>query len=322
MLEVRHLTKTYNDNNVVDDISFSVPEGKLMVLLGESGCGKTTTLKLINRLIKPTSGKVLINNQDISTTDPVKLRRGIGYVIQNSGLFPHMTVEENVAAVPRLLKWDKEKIKTVASDLLDLLELPVDQYAARLPSELSGGQQQRVAIARALAANPSLLLMDEPFGALDPIIRSQVRESFRKLSEKYPKTVVLVTHDVEEAIVLGDIICLMKDGKVQQMGSPKALVFQPENNFVKSFFSNARFQLELKALSIKDILPYHHAVKEEVPEPIKSCETDNLLAKIEALSNAPGKQLVIEDSIGQIKARASRTSLLNAFEDYKLKGDS
>ena len=253
MIIAQNISKDFNGIQAIKGISFQVKEGQTLVLLGTSGCGKTTTLKILNRLIEPSSGAVRINGEDIFSLKPEILRRSIGYVSQNSGLFPHYTVAENIAIVPKLLGWDQKKIRQRSEDLLRQLKLPVAAYAGKYPDELSGGQKQRVALARALASDPPVLLMDEPFGALDPITRAAVRQEFLELPELKSKTIVLVTHDVQEAFALGDQICLMDKGGIMQTGTPKELIFGPENEFSRNFFSHQRLQLELSALKFKDI---------------------------------------------------------------------
>lgn len=262
-MEVRDLVKAYGDRRAVDGVSFAVPPGQTLVLLGPSGCGKTTTLKMLNRLVEPTGGEIRVGGRNVRTLPPAELRRGIGYVIQETGLFPHYTVAENVGVVPRLLGWEVARIRARVDELLDLMGLPA-ALADRAPATLSGGQQQRVGIARALAADPPVLLLDEPFGALDPITRQQLQREFRRLGPLRDKAKVLVTHDVAEAVTLGDTICLLKEGRTQQIGPPADLVFRPANHFVRTFFAADRLPLELRVARLADVLP-HAAGEESTP---------------------------------------------------------
>lgn len=252
MIKVEHLIKTYGSVTAVDDISFEVNEGENMILLGTSGCGKTTTLKMLNRLIEPDSGTIAINGKNILEQPPQDLRRNIGYVLQNNGLFPHYTVAENIAVVPNLLKWDKAKTQKRVDELLGKLHLSKDHLNA-YPSELSGGQQQRIGLARALVANPPVLLMDEPFGALDNVTRSKIHSEFKVLDELRRKTIIMVTHDVQEAFELGDRIALMDKGKIVQIGTPADLLFNPANEFVSSFLHEQRLQLEFRSIKLTDV---------------------------------------------------------------------
>jgi len=252
MIKVEHLGKHFGKVKAVDDISFDVAEHENFVLLGTSGCGKTTTLKMINRLIEPTHGKIFINNKNILEQQPEVLRRGIGYVLQNNGLFPHYTIGENIAIVPQLLKWDDKKIQYRVSELLEKLHLSKD-YLNVYPNELSGGQQQRVGLARALVANPPVLLMDEPFGALDNVTKAKIHAEFKALDELKRKTIIMVTHDVQEAFELGDRICLMDKGNIVQTGTPAELLFKPKNKFVREFLQEQRLQLEFRSLTLKDV---------------------------------------------------------------------
>lgn len=252
MITVSHITKRFGAHTAVDDISFTVKEGETIVFLGTSGCGKTTLLKMINRLLEPDSGEILLDGHNIKDRRPEELRRGIGYVLQNYGLFPHYTIEENIGIVPRLLGWDKATIAKRALALMEKLQLEPEQYRSAYPQALSGGQQQRVGIARALAADPPVLLMDEPFGALDPITRSAVRKDFRKLDELRAKTIILVTHDVQEAFELADRIFLLDKGRIIQEGTPDDLLFRPAGDHVRQFLQDQRFQLEAGRIAAGD----------------------------------------------------------------------
>jgi osmoprotectant transport system ATP-binding protein len=252
MIKVDGISKHFGKIKAVDTISFEVQDHDNLILLGTSGCGKTTTLKMINRLIEPDSGNIYINNKNIFEQRPEVLRRGIGYVLQNNGLFPHYTVAENIAIVPQLLKWDKKKIETRTAELMEKLHLDAS-YLHAYPNELSGGQQQRIGLARALVSNPPVLLMDEPFGALDNVTRSNIHKEFKALDELKRKTIVMVTHDVQEAFELGDRICLMDKGKIVQSGTPTELLFNPANEFVEGFLKDQRLQLEFKAVRLRDL---------------------------------------------------------------------
>jgi len=248
MIEIDHVSKRFGTNGdrttAVDDLSLSIEEGEVVALVGSSGSGKTTTLRMINRLIEPSAGTITVDGKDVSTMPAHELRRGIGYVIQQSGLFPHRTVLANVATVPRLLGWDKARAKARASELLDLVGLD-RSFADRYPAQLSGGQQQRVGVARALAADPPVLLMDEPFGAVDPIVRAQLQREFAKLQRDLGKTVVFVTHDVDEAIVLGDRIAVLETGgRLAQLDTPAQLLANPASPFVADFLGGRTVEYE------------------------------------------------------------------------------
>jgi osmoprotectant transport system ATP-binding protein len=255
-VEFRHVTKRYSPNGrpAVDDLSLSVPAGEVAVLVGPSGCGKTTSLKLVNRLVEPTSGQVLIDGRDVATEDPVRLRRGIGYVIQQVGLFPHLTVGENVAVVPELLGWNERRRRERTEELLALVGLEPARYLSRYPHELSGGERQRVGVARALAADPPLLLMDEPFGAVDPIVRERLQNEFLRLQAELGKTVLFVTHDIDEAIKLGDRVAVMANGgHVAQYAPPEELLARPASDFVARFVGSDRGLKRLSLLRVRDL---------------------------------------------------------------------
>lgn len=244
MISLQNISKSYDSGNTraVDDVTLDIAKGSVLVLLGESGCGKTTTLKMINRLIEPSSGTIRVADQDISSVDPVRLRRSIGYVIQEVGLFPHMSVAANISVVPELLGWEAEKISSRVDELLTMVGLPPGQYRQRQPSELSGGQRQRVGLARALAANPELMLMDEPFGALDPITREDVIGEFRKIQRNLNLTVVMVTHNMWEALTIADSIAVMKSGRVVAFGTPKELLDNAGDPYARELLETPRRQ--------------------------------------------------------------------------------
>ncbi len=247
MIELRNLSKNFEEKVAVQNLSLQMEAGKITMLIGPSGCGKTTTLKMINRLIESSAGDILIDDQSIYTLDAVTLRRSIGYVIQETGLFPHMNVFDNIAVVPRLLKWNESKIKDRVEELLDLVTLNTS-YAQKYPLQLSGGESQRVGLARALAADPNILLMDEPFGAIDPINRAKLHESFISIQEKLGKTIVFVTHDINEAIKLGDKLAILREGELIQYDEVTNILYEPENEFVEQLLGHDR---NIKALVLK-----------------------------------------------------------------------
>lgn len=253
MIKFENIVKKFKANTVISDISFEIKKGELVVLIGKSGSGKTTTLKMINRLIKPTSGKILIDGKDIAQTDVIQLRRNMGYVIQQTGLFPHMTIRENIELIAKLEKLDKNKISEKTIQLLDMVGLDED-YLDRFPNELSGGQQQRVGVARAFALDPEIILMDEPFSALDPITRESLQDELTELQSKLKKTIVFVTHDMDEAIKLADRICLMDDGKIVQYDTPENILKNPANDFVFEFVGNNRIWNSPEFIKAKDIM--------------------------------------------------------------------
>jgi len=260
-VEFEHVSKQYDETQIkkgapgaVNDLSFTVPAGKILTLVGPSGCGKTTSLKMVNRLIEPTSGEIRIDGQDIAKRDVTELRRSIGYVIQQIGLFPHQTIEENVGTVPRLLGWPEARWKGRASELLSLISLEPSKYAKRYPSQLSGGERQRVGVARALAADPPIMLMDEPFGAVDPIVRDRLQNEFLRLQETIAKTILFVTHDIDEAIKMGDLVAVFQTGGIlAQFGSPLDILAAPASEFVARFVGQDRGLKRLSLLRVSDV---------------------------------------------------------------------
>lgn len=254
MIEFQHVTKSFKDNKVLSDISLTIEDGELVAIIGSSGCGKTTTLKMINRLIRPTKGKIFIDGKDIEDMNKVEMRRSIGYVIQQAGLFPHMTVRENIELIQRLEKKDEEQIRKNTEYLMDMVGLNGDEFLDRYPNDLSGGQQQRVGVARALANNPKIILMDEPFSALDPMTRVSLQDELIALHEKVDKTIVFVTHDMDEAIKIADKICIMKDGHILQYDTPEEILKNPANEFVENFVGKNRIWGSPEYIKVEDIM--------------------------------------------------------------------
>jgi osmoprotectant transport system ATP-binding protein len=272
MIELHHVTKIYPDAGqpAVDSVSLTVSEGEICVFIGPSGCGKTTLMRLINRLIPITSGGIAVDGKDIMTLDPIALRRHIGYVIQQVGLFPHMTVRDNIATVPKLLGWARQAIDDRVDELLTLVNLEPETFRNRYPRQLSGGQAQRIGVARAMAANPPIMLMDEPFGAIDPINREVLQDEFLKIQEKLKKTIIFVTHDINEAIKMGQRIALLREGRLVQAGPPDDLLMRPADEFVKSFVGADRALKRLNLLKVRDAMMVNpvHCLDEDPSEKV------------------------------------------------------
>lgn len=298
MSEIRFVDviKTFADATTpaIRSCSFTVPSGDFVVLLGPSGCGKTTSLKIVNRLYEPTSGTVTIGGIDIRELEPTELRRRIGYVIQQIGLFPHMTVEQNIAVVPDLLGWSQERQRQRVRELLTLVELPPEEYCGRYPAQLSGGEQQRVGVARALAGDPDVVLMDEPFGAIDAITRATLQDELLRLQRKLQKTVLFVTHDVEEALRLADSIVIMRNGQIVQMGTPLEILTQPADDFVRELVGADDMVRQLSLLRVDkamDPLPADHAAGDHLTI---RCD-DNLRRALSLLLQSGASTLTVED---------------------------
>ncbi|WP_047979736.1 ABC transporter ATP-binding protein [Ornithinibacillus contaminans] len=308
MIKFEDVSKQYPDGTVaVDSIDFEIQQGEFFVIIGPSGCGKTTTLKMINRLIPLTGGTILINDKKISAYDIHELRWNTGYVLQQIALFPHMTIAENIAIVPELIKWDKEKIENRIHELMNMVGLDPETYASRKPSELSGGEQQRVGVIRALAADPEIILMDEPFSALDPISREKLQDDMLALKKNLKKTTVFVTHDMQEALKLADRICIMKDGKVVQIGTPQELVNNPSDEFVKEFVGDNSNNW-ISDMTIEGLLrPLDEEETLESFQIIKSVTTP-LNKLVEILSNY--EQVGIEKD-GKLIGFINRQSVMN-----------
>ena len=254
MIKVENITKRFKNRTVLKSISFQIEKGEFVSIIGPSGCGKTTLLKMINRLIKPTSGKIYINEENIYDKDPITLRRNMGYVIQQNGLFPHMTIKDNIEIIPKLEKKKSEEIYKRTIELMNMVDLNPDEYLNRYPSELSGGEQQRIGVARAFANDTDIVLMDEPFSALDPITRADLQNELLNLQSKLNKTIVFVTHDMDEALKLSNKICLMKDGEIIQFDEPEKILKEPENEYVESFVGKNRIWDNPEYIRAQDIM--------------------------------------------------------------------
>jgi osmoprotectant transport system ATP-binding protein len=300
-----HVTKRYpgtdsTHRGAVEDLSLEVPAGKVCVLVGPSGCGKTTSLKMVNRLIEPTAGRIVIGDVDVATRDVIELRRGIGYVIQQVGLFPHQTIGENVATVPRLLRWNERQRRERSDELLELVGLPPDRYRARYPNQLSGGERQRVGVARALAADPPVMLMDEPFGAVDPIVRERLQNEFLHLQDQLAKTILFVTHDIDEAIKMGDLVAVMQvGGHLAQFGSPDEILSNPASEFVARFVGADRGLKRLALARVEEL---------ELIEPVTARigdDAEEALARLDAAPRFPYLLLVDEANrqVGWVERR-------------------
>jgi osmoprotectant transport system ATP-binding protein len=318
MIRVEHLSKQYNGRKVVSDVSFEVHRDETLVLLGTSGSGKTTTLKMINKLIVADEGSVFIDGKNVSQESPESLRRQIGFVLQNIGLFPHYTVEQNISAVPRLLGWEEDRIVYRVHEVMEKLNLSYVDFAKMYPKELSGGQQQRVGLARALAANPRVLLMDEPFSALDPITRKNIRKEFRELDELKNKTIVMVTHDVQEAFEMADRISLMNEGRIVQSGSPTEILLRKQHEFVTSFLSDQQVTLELKSVPIRQYWNGIEALAKpsSTALPVYSASQSLFDVLEHSLDRSDDRALIVRDENG-IEKVTSFQLLMNGFSSYK-----
>lgn len=302
MIEFNKISKAYKAQKVLKDISFSIEKGQLVTIIGESGCGKTTLLKMINRLVKPTSGKISINEKDIQSMDEVELRREIGYVIQQTGLFPHMTVRENIELIPRLQKMKAEELAENTEKLMQMVGMDCDEFLNRYPTELSGGQQQRIGVARAFATDPDIILMDEPFSALDPITRADLQDELVQLQGRLKKTIVFVTHDMDEAVKIADMICIMRDGNILQYDTPENILKNPKDEFVSQFVGKNRIWSSPEFIKVSDIM---------IENPITTGKDMSILKCIDKMrQNKVDSLLVVEKGskqfLGIVKASRLR----------------
>jgi osmoprotectant transport system ATP-binding protein len=303
MIRFENITKKFKDKTVLNHISFEIEKGNLVAFIGESGCGKTTTLKMINRLIKPTSGKIYINGVDIEKRDVIELRRNMGYVIQQTGLFPHMTVKENIEIIPSVEKKDRRETEKRTYELMEMVGLNTEDFIHRYPTELSGGQQQRVGVARAFATDPEIILMDEPFSALDPITRVGLQDELVNLQSLLKKTIVFVTHDMDEAIKIADKICIMKDGEILQYDTPENILKKPNSDFVSEFVGKNRIWASPEFIKAKDIM---------ILSPITGQSNMTLLRCIDKMRSSNVDSLMVVDGktrklLGVVKAKQIQT---------------
>jgi osmoprotectant transport system ATP-binding protein len=315
MIVLENVTKTYPGNVVaVDNVSLEIRTGETFVLVGTSGCGKTTTMKLINRLVDLTSGSIFLDGKNIHSMDSYTLRRSIGYVIQNVGLFPHFTIERNVGVVPELIGWNKHMIRNRVRELLHMVGLDPERFSRRYPNELSGGQQQRVGVARALAADPDVILMDEPFGALDPITRETLQDELSPLWNELDKTVVFVTHDIFEAVKIGDRIGVMNEGKLLRSGIPGDVIDDPRDEVVASFFSQHRFQLELLTMRIEHMIEQYDETNVKYGEGSPHLHPNNsLVDAMDALKRSSDRRVPVYDSNNRFLGIVTGETIMNTI---------
>ena len=312
MIEIRNVRKVYegSERPAVRDLSFDVPTGQVVALIGPSGCGKSTTMRMVNRLVEPDSGTISIDGEDVRSLRPETLRRHIGYAIQGVGLFPHWTVAQNVGVVPGLLQWDRMRIAERTHELLDLVGLDPAIYADKHPDELSGGEAQRVGVARALAADPPILLMDEPFGAVDPLTRDRLHAEFRRIQDALRKTVLFVTHDMDEAVRLGDRIVVMRDGGLVQQDTPERVLAYPVDGFVASFVGAER---ALKRLSLAPVTEALYTPETSSPEEPAVASTASLREALAVILEAGVPSIPVHDEDGAVVGAVSVESIVERF---------
>jgi len=312
LIEFVKVSKYYKQDMVIQEMDLTINKGELVVLIGPSGCGKTTTLKMINRLIQPSSGKILIDGVNIMEQDVISLRRNIGYVIQQTGLFPHMTVEENIQVVPKLKKMPPEEIKRRTLAMMEMVGMDPEEFLHRYPIQLSGGQQQRIGVARAFATDPDIILMDEPFSALDPITRSQLQDELVELQGQLHKTIVFVTHDMDEAIKIADRICILNGGKILQYGTPEEILKNPAHGFVSEFVGRNRIWNSPELIKAGDIM---------ISDPVTTRGEHTLLQAIEVMRQSKVDSLMVVNSRHQLKGIISARMIRQAQDKNALVRD-
>jgi osmoprotectant transport system ATP-binding protein len=300
LIEFKNIVKKYRTKTIINPFSLDIEAGQLVVFIGPSGCGKTTLLKMINKLIQPTSGKIYVNGTDISTINPIELRRNIGYVIQNTGLFPHMSIKENLELIPKLKGEDPTAIAQKTGELLELVGLDPKEFLHRFPKELSGGQQQRIGVARAFSTNSDIILMDEPFSALDPVTRSSLQDELFQMQKELNKTIIFVTHDMDEAIKIADKICILKDGDILQYDTPENILKNPANDFVEEFIGKRRVWNNPELLMAEDIM---------IPNPVKITARRTVLQAIEIMKDHKVDSLIVTDKHNVLKGLVTLKSI-------------
>jgi osmoprotectant transport system ATP-binding protein len=300
LIQFKNIVKKYRTKTIINSFSLEIDSGELVVFIGPSGCGKTTLLKMINKLIQPTSGQILVNGTDISAMNPIELRRNIGYVIQNTGLFPHMSIEENLELIPKLKGEAPEAISKKTEELLEIVGLEPKEYLHRYPKELSGGQQQRIGVARAFSTNSDIILMDEPFSALDPVTRSSLQDELYQMQKDLNKTIIFVTHDMDEAIKIADKICILKDGDILQYDTPENILKNPANEFVEGFIGKRRVWNNPELLLAEDIM---------INEPVKINAKRNVLQAIEIMKDHKVDSLMVTDKDNRLKGLVTLKSI-------------
>ncbi|MEH6955696.1 ABC transporter ATP-binding protein [Neobacillus drentensis] len=300
MIEFKDIVKKYRTKTIIKPFSLEIEAGELVVFIGPSGCGKTTLLKMINKLIQPSSGKIFVNGTDISTMNPIELRRNIGYVIQNTGLFPHMSIKENLELIPKLKGEDPASIAQKTGELLELVGLDPKEFLHRYPRELSGGQQQRIGVARAFSTNSDIILMDEPFSALDPVTRSSLQDELFQMQKELNKTIIFVTHDMDEAIKIADKICILKDGDILQYDTPENILKNPANDFVEEFIGKRRVWNNPELLMAEDIM---------IPNPVKITSRRTVLQAIEIMKDTKVDSLMVTDKNNALKGLVTLKSI-------------
>ncbi|ETI68165.1 ABC transporter ATP-binding protein [Neobacillus vireti] len=338
MIEFKNIVKKYRSKTIINPFSLEIDAGQLVVFIGPSGCGKTTLLKMINKLIQPTSGKIYVNGTDISTMNPIELRRNIGYVIQNTGLFPHMSIKENLELIPKLKGEEPASIEKKTKELLEIVGLDPKEFLHRFPKELSGGQQQRIGVARAFSTNSDIILMDEPFSALDPVTRSSLQDELFQMQKELNKTIIFVTHDMDEAIKIADKICILKDGDILQYDTPENILKNPANDFVEDFIGKRRVWNNPELLMAEDIM-IHQPVKItpmrtvlQAIEIMKDNKVDSLmvtdknnvlkglvtLKAIQLLDRTTSIELIMEQNVLSVSQDANLISVLATMNEHKI----